>query len=142
MNQREETKSVPPRGTLKQARFRQHQNRLNQRIPPPGDRFHSANRSPDLVSFYRSPFSQYKTAMVGPKVQGDRKALVASADAKSLLPCSFIHITVSGKVRESHPVPMARQGLSPARSRVSAQMRRLFICPLNYKKIRVPRQRE
>ena len=63
MKQREETKSVPPRGTLKQARFRQHQNRLNQRIPPPGDRFHSANRSPDLASSYLERLLTARAAM-------------------------------------------------------------------------------
>ena len=57
-------------------------------------------------------------------------------------PCFVVRITVSGKVRDSHPVPMARRATkNPSRSHVSVQMRRLFICPPNYKKKRFRRQR-
>ena len=77
-------------------------NRPNASAPPAcpnprGQYDHGANKSPDLASSYL-----------------ERLLTAQAAMAETSVSCSVVRFTVSGKVREFHPIPMARGFLRSA----------------------------
>ncbi len=95
------------------------------RISPKGFGAQATVR-PALVSIGKPPLHRIHFKRVSPKgFGGDRKA-PASAHA------SLVHFTVSGKVRESHPVPMAYRRFRPYVACFHADAPAIHLSPLLY----------